>query len=261
MDPELRMKTLILAGGMGTRLAEETEFKPKPMVDVGGRPILWHILKGYAHHGFDDFVLALGYKGEQIKRYITEYSAFGSDLSVNTGTGDISRHSHDGDRWQIDLIDTGLHSETAGRMLRARPHLGDSTFMMTYGDGVADIDLKALLDFHRSHGKLATVTAVHPTARFGQLEFDGDLVATFNEKPQLDSGWINGGFFVLEPDVFDFIPEDCDWSRAPLEALANARQLAAYRHDGFWQCMDTLRDRMYLDSLWDAGNSPWAVWQ
>jgi glucose-1-phosphate cytidylyltransferase len=255
------MKTLILAGGMGTRLAEETEFKPKPMVEVGDRPILWHILKAYSHFGFNDFVLALGYKGEQIKRYITEYSDLGSDLSVNTGTGDIKRHAQDIDNWNIDLVDTGLVSETAGRMLRARPFLGDGTFMMTYGDGVADVDLKALLEFHRSHGRLATVTAVHPIARFGQLEFDGDIVESFNEKPQLDTGWINGGFFVLEPGVFDYIDSDCDWSRAPLEALAKDRQLAAYRHHGFWQCMDTLRDRMYLDSLWASGNAAWAVWK
>lgn len=257
------MKTLILAGGMGTRLAEETDFKPKPMVEVGPRPILWHILKGYAHYGFNDFVLALGYKGEQIKRYITEYGEYGSDLTVDVHTGEITRHTNSSneDDWKVDLIDTGLHSETAGRMLRARPHLGDSTFMMTYGDGVADIDLKALVEFHKSHGKLATVTAVHPTARFGQLEFDGDMVAAFNEKPQLDRGWINGGFFVLEPGVFDFIESDCDWSRAPMQGLAEAGELAAYRHEGFWQCMDTLRDKMYLDSLWDSGDTRWAVWK
>lgn len=255
------MKTLILAGGMGTRLAEETEFKPKPMVEVGHRPILWHILKSYAHHGFNDFVIALGYKGEHIKRYITEFAELGSDLSVDVHSGAIQRHETDRDEWKVDLIDTGLHSETAGRMMRARPHLGDSTFMMTYGDGVADLDLQELLDCHRSHGKLATVTAVHPTARFGQLDFDGDLVSSFREKPQLDEGWINGGFFVLEPEIFDYIDGDCDWSRGPMEALAKDRQLAAYRHEGFWQCMDTLRDRMFLDAQWESGSPPWAVWQ
>lgn len=255
------MKTLILAGGMGTRLAEETEFKPKPMVEIGHRPILWHIMKSYAHYGLDDFVVALGYKGEHIKRYITEYSSLGSDLTVQLKTGEVRRHSHEHDDWTVDLIDTGLHSETAGRMLRARSHLGDSTFLMTYGDGVADIDLKQLLEFHKSHGKLATVTAVRPIARFGQLDFDGDLVSHFNEKPQLDSGWINGGFFVLEPGIFDYIDGDCDWSRGPMEALAKDRQLAAFKHEGFWQCMDTLRDKMLLDSLWDSGDPAWAVWR
>ena len=255
------MKTLILAGGMGTRLAEETEARPKPMVEIGHRPILWHILKGYSAFGFDDFVVALGYKGEHIKRYFTEYSALGTDLTVDLGSGDVRQHARQSDPWVIDLIDTGLNSETAGRMLNARSHLGDQTFMMTYGDGVADVDLHALLDFHRSHGKLATVTAVRPIARFGQLEFDGDLVASFNEKPQLDSGWINGGFFVLEPEVFDYIDGDCDWSRAPMEALAKDGQLAAFKHEGFWQCMDTLRDRLYLESMWEDGNAKWAVWE
>jgi len=255
------MKTLILAGGLGSRLAEETESKPKPMVEIGHRPILWHILKSYAHHGFDEFVVALGYKGEHIKRYITEYSEIGSDLSVDTRSGAVTRHRHEeGDHWRVDLIDTGLHTETAGRMVQARDYLGDGTFMMTYGDGLSNIDLGELLAFHERHGKLATVTAVHPIARFGQLAFDGDLVAEFSEKPQLDSGWINGGFFVLEPGVFDYIDSDCDWSRAPLEALARDGQLAAFKHEGFWQCMDTLRDRIYLDSLWASGNPAWAVW-
>lgn len=255
------MKTLILAGGMGTRLAEETESRPKPMVEIGHRPILWHILKGYSNAGFNDFVVALGYKGEAIKRYFTEYSALGSDLTVDLAAGAVHQHGQQSDPWVVDLIDTGLHSETAGRMLNAKSRLGDSTFMMTYGDGVADIDVNELLAFHRSHGKLATVTAVRPIARFGQLGFDGDLVTTFTEKSQLDSGWINGGFFVLEPGVFDYIEEDCDWSRAPMEALAKDGQLAAFKHEGFWQCMDTLRDRLYLESLWEQGNPAWAVWQ
>lgn len=255
------MKTLILAGGMGTRLAEETEARPKPMVEIGHHPILWHILKGYSTAGFNDFVVALGYKGEAIKRYFTDYAALGSNLTVDLAAGSVRQHQQQTDPWVVDLIDTGLHTETAGRMRHARERLGDTTFMMTYGDGVADIDINELLAFHRSHGKLATVTAVRPIARFGQLGFDGDLVTTFTEKSQLDSGWINGGFFVLEPEVFDYIEEDCDWSRAPMEALAKDGQLAAFKHEGFWQCMDTLRDRLYLESLWDQGNPAWAVWE
>jgi glucose-1-phosphate cytidylyltransferase len=254
------MRVLILAGGVGTRLQEETEVKPKPMVEIGDRPILWHIMKHYAHHGFDDFVVALGYKGEVIKRYFTTYAALTSDLTVDLGTGTVTRLDEPKDQWQVTLVDTGQQTETAGRMLAAREHLGEGTFMMTYGDGVADVDLGALLAFHRSHGLLATVTAVHPVARFGQIEMDGDRVRAFAEKPQMTEGWINGGFFVLEPGVFDVIPGDCDWSKAPMERLAAAGQLAAYRHDGFWQCMDTLRDKLTLEDLWRRDRAPWRTW-
>lgn len=254
------MKTLILAGGLGSRLAEETEVRPKPMVEIGEHPILWHIMKSYSAQGFHDFVVALGYKGEQIKKYFADYGSLAGNLTVDLGRGAVRRHNDHDVAWTIDLIETGLNTETAGRMVRARDHLGDGTFMMTYGDGVADVDLRALLEFHRSHGKLATVTAVHPVARFGQMDLDGAHVRSFVEKPQLDEGWINGGFFVLEPGVFDFIEEDCDWSRAPMEALAKAGELCAYRHEGFWQCMDTIRDRMYLQKMWDSGSRPWAQW-
>ncbi len=256
------MKVLILAGGVGSRLSEETETKPKPMVEIGHRPILWHIMKNYAHNGFTDFVVALGYKGEHIKRYMSEYSALAGDMTFDFRTGEIHTHGRPKDDWSVTLVDTGQHTETAGRMVRARQHLGDATFMMTYGDGVADVDLVQLLEFHRSHGRLATVTAVHPTARFGHLEIgDDDGVKIFHEKPQMGEGWINGGFFVLEPEVFDVIPGDCDWSKEPLERLAAAGQLAAYRHAGFWQCMDTLRDKMYLQALWDSGEAPWRSWE
>jgi glucose-1-phosphate cytidylyltransferase len=254
------MKTLILAGGLGSRLAEETEIRPKPMIQIGDQPILHHIMKSYAYHGFTDFVIALGYKGEQIKKYFSDYGSLSGNLTVELGKGSVRRHDAHEDSWTVDLIETGQNAETAGRMMRARDFLGDGTFMMTYGDGVADVPLDELLRFHRAHGRLATVTAVHPVARFGQMDLDGERVRSFIEKPQLDSGWVNGGFFVLEPGVFDFIPGDCDWSRAPMEALAAADQLRAYRHEGFWQCMDTVRDRMYLQSLWDSGERPWALW-
>lgn len=253
------MKTLILAGGYGSRLAEETEIRPKPMVEIGGQPILYHICKSYGAYGFTEFVVALGYKGEQIKKYFADYSSLSGNLTVELGNGSVRRHDDPGDPWVVDLIETGVGTETAGRMLRARDHLGDATFMMTYGDGVSNIPLDELVAFHRSHGKLATVTAVHPIARFGQLDIDGDSVRSFMEKPQLDSGWVNGGFFVLEPGVFDFIHGDCDWSRAPMEALAEAGELCAYRHEGFWQCMDTIRDKLYLQGLWESGERPWVM--
>jgi glucose-1-phosphate cytidylyltransferase len=251
------VKTLILAGGYGSRLAEETEVRPKPMVEIGGTPILAHILQSYAAFGFHDFVVALGYKGEYIKKYFADYSSLSGNLTVDLGTGSVRRHEELSEPWTVDLIETGINTETAGRMLRAREHLGDGTFHMTYGDGVSDVPLDELLDFHRSHGRLATVTAVHPIARFGQMEIDGEAVRSFVEKPQLDTGWINGGFFVLEPGVFDFIEGDCDWSRAPLEALADAGQLCAYKHEGFWQCMDTIRDKIFLQNLWESGVRPW----
>lgn len=255
------MKTLILAGGYGSRLAEETEIRPKPMVEIGGHPILYHILRSYAAYGFHDFVVALGYKGEHIKKYFADFSSLSGNLTVELGSGAVRRHeeaaaSHP---WIVDLIETGEGTETAGRMMRARDHLGEGTFQMTYGDGVAAVPIDELVEFHKSHGKLATVTAVHPIARFGQMEIDGNQVHAFREKPQLDTGWVNGGFFVLEPEVFDFIDRDCDWSREPMEALAAAGQLCAYRHEGFWQCMDTVRDKMYLQDLWDRGDRPWVV--
>ncbi|MEN9506241.1 MAG: Glucose-phosphate cytidylyltransferase, partial [Actinomycetota bacterium] len=224
------------------------------------RPILWHIMKHYSHFGFDDFVLCLGYKGDVIKRYFSEALDESGDITVDFPSGSIERHPATREPWRVTMVDTGPHTETAGRLAKVRDRLGDEPFMMTYGDGVADVDLRGLLEFHRSHGRLATVTAVHPIARFGQLQLDGDSVVRFDEKPQLDQGWVNGGFFVLEPEVFDFIPGDVDWAREPLECLAAAGQLAAFRHESFWQCMDTLRDKMLLDDLWQRGKAPWKVW-
>ncbi len=254
------MKVVILAGGVGSRLSEETDVRPKPMVEVGHRPILWHIMKHYSHFGFDDFVLCLGYKGEVIKRYFSDALADSGDITVDFANGSIERHPATRERWRVTMVDTGPHSETGGRLLKVREHLGDEPFLMTYGDGVADVDLGGLLEFHRAHGRLATVTAVHPIARFGQLQLDGDAVVRFDEKPQLDQGWVNGGYFVLEPSIFDYIPGDVDWAKEPLEFLAAAGELAAFRHESFWQCMDTLRDKLLLDDLWQRGKAAWKVW-
>ena len=254
------MKVVILAGGVGTRLSEETEVRPKPMVEVGHRPILWHIMKHYSHFGFNDFVLCLGYKGEYIKRYFTEALAGSRDITIDLASGTVQEHRSHAEPWRITMVDTGHHSETAGRLLKVRDYLDDEPFMLTYGDGVADVNLHDLVKFHGAEGRLATVTAVHPTARFGQLALDGAAVVRFDEKPQMREGWINGGYFVLEQDIFDYIPGNVDWAKEPLEGLAQAGQLAAYRHDGFWQCMDTLRDKNYLNSLWEQGEAKWKVW-
>jgi len=258
------MKVAILAGGVGTRLVEETEIKPKPMVAIGGRPILWHIMMHYAHYGFNDFVVALGYKGEYIKRYMVDYCSLNSDLTVNLGTGSVVQHVnglHARD-WTVRLMDTGEATLTGGRIKRLAPALGNETFMLTWGDGVSDVNLHELLKFHRSHGKLATVTAVRPPARFGRLEMEGDKVVSFTEKPQLGEGWINGAFFVLEPKVLEYIDGDMtQWEREPLERLAAEGQLMAYRHNSFWQCMDTLRDKRLLESLWESGEAPWKLWE
>ena len=255
------MKIAILAGGLGSRLAEETEVKPKPMVEVGGEPLLWHVMKIYAHYGFDDFVVALGYKGEQIKRWMVDYCSLSSDLTVNLADGRVTVHDGDREDWTVNLIDTGQSTATGGRIKRLAPHVGEGTFMLTWGDGVADIDIPALLEFHRSHGKLATLTAARPPARFGHMELDGGKVSEFSEKPQTGEGWINGAFFVLEPEIFDYIDgDDTQWEREPLEKLAKDGELMAYRHYGFWQCMDTLRDRKLLESLWATDQAPWKVW-
>lgn len=256
------MKVVILAGGLGTRLAEETETKPKPMVEIGGRPILWHIMMHYTHYGFKDFVIALGYKGEVIKKWLVDYSSLNSNLTVNTRTGEVRMHDGYKPDWCVDLIDTGAATMTGGRIKRLQPYLGNRTFMLTYGDGVSNVDLHKLLAFHRSHGKLATLTAVRPVARFGQIEIRGGQVVEFAEKPQTKEGWINGGFFVLEPGIFDYIEGDATfWEKEPLERLSNDGQLMAYQHDSFWQCMDTLRDKVNLEALWQTGNPPWKTWE
>ncbi|MGK7910795.1 MAG: glucose-1-phosphate cytidylyltransferase [Synechococcus sp.] len=256
------MKVAILAGGFGTRLSEETHSKPKPMVEIGGKPILWHIMKGYSSSGFDEFIIALGYKGEIIKKYMMDYCVLNGNFTVNLLDGKVQKHPG-GSRqeWTVDLIDTGLSTNTGGRIKRLAPYLGEETFMLTWGDGVSNIDVRKLLEFHRSHGKLATLTAVHPTARFGHLELDGDQIVEFSEKPQTKEGWINGAFFVLEPKVFDYIDGDkTQWEKEPLESLARDGQLMAYKYNGFWQCMDTLRDKRRLETLWSEGKAPWKTW-
>jgi glucose-1-phosphate cytidylyltransferase len=252
----------ILAGGVGTRLVEETEIKPKPMVEIGGTPILWHIMRHYAHYGFDDFVVALGYKGEYIKRYFVEYCSLVNDLTIDLGAGVVTPHDGERPSWRVDLVDTGLETLTGGRIKRLQQHIGDEPFMLTWGDGVSDVDLDKLLEFHRAHGKLCTMTAVRPPARFGHLELgDGGAITEFSEKPQTGEGWINGAFFVCEPGIFDYIDGDeTQWEREPLERLAKDGQLMAFQHHSFWQCMDTLRDKKLLQSLWDSGTAPWATW-
>jgi glucose-1-phosphate cytidylyltransferase len=256
------VKVAILAGGVGSRIQEETETKPKPMVEIGGKPILWHIMKHYSHYGFNDFVIALGYKGEYVKRYMIDYSSLHSDLTIALGDGTVTRHSGEREDWTVALVDTGQATNKGGRIKRLAPYFGNETFMLTWGDGVSNIDLTRLLEFHRRHGKLATMTAVRPPARFGHIELEGDVVSDFSEKPQAREGWINGAFFVLEPGVIDYIDGDeIEWEREPLERLSRDNQLMAYRHDGFWQCMDTLRDRKLLEQLWDSGEAPWKVWE
>ena len=255
------MKVAILAGGVGSRLSEETVVKPKPMVEIGGKPILWHIMKQYAHSGYKDFVIALGYKGEYIKRYIIDYCSLQSDLTVTLRDGGVKKHQNgDVDDWTVNLVDTGLDTQTGGRIKRLAPYLAGGTFLLTWGDGVSTVNIEELVRFHRSHGKLATLTAVRPPARFGHLELDGDVITEFSEKPQTGEGWINGAFFVLEPEVFDYIEgDDTMFEREPLSNLAKDGQLMAYRHYDFWQCMDTVRDRKRLEDLW-ATDAPWKVW-
>ena len=256
------MKTIILAGGLGTRVSEETSLKPKPLVEVGERPILWHIMKIYSGHGFREFVVALGYKGELIKYYFLNYHRLNNDLTIDLKDGGVKVHDAALEDWRVHLIDTGLSTLTGGRLRRLAGLLHGETFMMTYGDGVADIDIPAALAFHKKMGRHATITAVRPPARFGGLQFEGDLVNKFFEKPQIGEGWINGGFFILEPAVFDYIDSDqTSFEREPLERLAHDGQLAVYRHGGFWQCMDTVRDVHYLNELWEGGNPPWKIWK
>ena len=257
------MKTLLLAGGLGTRLAEETGTVPKPMVEIGGYPLLWHIMNIYGCQGFGEFVVALGYRGEVVKDFFLNYHARSSEMTVNLATGERTHHGGQAPRWTVHLVDTGASTQTGGRIRRARHWLEESpTFLMTYGDGVADIDLKALVSVHHAHGKLATVTAVRPPGRFGSLHLESDRVTAFAEKPQTGEGWINGGFFVLERGVLDLVGGDeAAWEGHPMETLAARGELMAYRHEGFWQPMDTLRDKRYLEELWQSGKAPWKVWE
>lgn len=255
------MKVAILAGGAGTRLAEETEIKPKPMVEIGGRPIIWHIMKHYAHYGFNEFYLALGYRGEIIKRYFMDYSSLNGNISIDLATGQMEMQERECDNWVIHLRNTGQDTNTGGRIKRLEQYLNDDTFMVTYGDGVCNINLQDLLSFHKAQGRIATITAVRPPARFGGLVFEDGMVVDFTEKPQIGEGWINGGFLVFEPEVFKYLEDDLNSLEADaLERLAADRQLAAYQHGGFWQCMDTLRDKRQLELLWQEKRAPWHVW-
>lgn len=255
------MKVVILCGGFGTRLSEETIVKPKPMVEIGDKPILWHIMNIYSAYGFNEFVLALGYKGEVIKEYFLNYYYHQSDLTIDLKSGKVRATNSVNKDWLVNLVDTGQNTMTGGRLYRLRDKLKDGTFMLTYGDGVGNVDLRKLLEFHRRYGKIATFTAVRPPARFGGISFDGDRVAAFQEKPQTGEGWINGGFFMFEPKIFEYIKgNDTVLEREPLENLAKDGQLMGYKHEGFWQCMDTLRDKQLLEKFWNSGNAPWKVW-
>jgi glucose-1-phosphate cytidylyltransferase len=256
------VKAVILAGGLGTRLAEETVIRPKPMVEIGGRPILWHVMKIYSAHGIDDFVVCLGYKGYLIKEYFANYFLHMSDVTFDMKDNRMTVHQNNAEPWRVTLVDTGDATMTGGRLRRAAAHLaGDEPFCLTYGDGVGDIDITGLLAFHRAHGRLATVTAVQPPGRFGAIEFDGERVSGFREKPHGDGGWVNGGFFVLAPRVVEYLEGDHTvWEREPLERLAHEDQLRAWLHHGFWQPMDTLRDKQHLEELWAGGRAAWKTW-
>lgn len=258
------MKTVIFAGGLGTRISEESVLKPKPMIEIGGKPIIWHIMKIYAAQGFHDFVVCLGYKGEIIKDYFLNYYMNNSDLTVHIGSNKVEVHQENSENFNITLVDTGLHTNTAGRLKRVQQYVGNEPFMLTYGDGVADIDLHKLIAFHKSGGKLATLTSVRNASRFGELDTDEQhVVKSFREKSENDLSWINGGFFVLEPGVFKYLEgdmTDVQWERKPLTDIAHAGQLTAYQHTGFWKCMDALRDKTELEELWNSGNAKWKNW-
>lgn len=256
------MKAVILAGGLGTRLSEETVSRPKPMVEIGGRPILWHIMKIYATHGINDFIICLGYKGYLVKEYFANYFLHMSDVTIDMLGNTTEIHQNNAEPWRVTLVDTGAHSMTGGRLRRVRKYLGDDDFCMTYGDGVGDINISQLIAFHHSKKRLATLTGTQPPGRFGALNIEGDRVLSFEEKPHGDGSWINGGFFVLSPKVIDYIQDDSTiWERDPMERLATEGELSVHLHHGFWQPMDTLRDSQLLEDLWRSGNAPWKVWQ
>lgn len=255
------MKVVILAGGMGTRLAEETDNRPKPMVEIGGKPILWHIMKIYSAYGLNDFIVCCGYKGYMIKEYFAHYFLHMSDVTFDMKKNCMDVHERHVEPWRVTLVDTGLNTQTGGRLKRVAQYLDNEEFCFTYGDGVSDINIRALIAFHRDHGSLATLTAVKPPGRFGTMEMADTVITAFREKPHGDGAWINGGFYVLSPTVIDYIDDDQTiWERKPLEQLTADGQLRAFRHDGFWQCMDTLRDRILLEDLWQSGRPPWKVW-
>jgi glucose-1-phosphate cytidylyltransferase len=258
------MKVVILAGGFGTRISEESHLKPKPMIEIGERPILWHIMKIYSSYGFNDFVICLGYKGYCIKEYFAHYFLHEADITLDfTNSDERVIHNHSAEPWKVTLVNTGIETMTGGRVKRVREYIGNNSFMLTYGDGVADVNIKELVSYHKAHRKLATVTSIQPAGRFGALDLDGNnLVHGFKEKPKGDGAWVNGGFMVLEPQVFDYIEGDATvLEKKPLEALARDSQLVSYKHSGFWQPMDTLRDKNYLDELWKSNTAPWNVWK
>jgi glucose-1-phosphate cytidylyltransferase len=255
------MKVVILAGGLGTRLSEETTVRPKPMVEVGGKPVLWHILKTYSHYGVNDFVICLGYRGYVIKEYFANYFLHMSDVTFDLRRNEMKVHHNASEPWTVTLVDTGDATMTGGRLKRVREHVGDDTFCFTYGDGLSDVNIGDVIAFHKTQGTYATVTAVQPPGRFGVVDIEEDKIRNFTEKPVGDGGWVNGGYFVLEPKVFDYIAGDeTTWEREPLERLAAEAQLSAFRHSGFWQPMDNLRDKILLDKLWESGQAPWKVW-
>jgi|SRR5450830_1914360 len=255
------MKAVILAGGLGTRLSEETHVKPKPMVEIGGKPILWHIMKNYSAHGVHEFIICLGYKGYLIKEYFANYFLHMSDITFDIANNKMEVHQANAEPWKVTLVDTGDNTMTGGRLKRVASYLGDGDFCFTYGDGVSDVDIGKLIAFHTSHGKLATVTAVQPLGRFGSLDIAGDAITGFKEKPIGEGGWINGGFFVLSPKVLEYVTDDSiSWERQPMEKLAKEGQIFAFKHDGFWQPMDTLREKMLLDDLWNSGKAAWKNW-
>lgn len=255
------MKTVILAGGLGTRISEESHLRPKPMIEIGGKPIIWHIMKMYSHHGINDFVICLGYKGYVIKEYFANYFLHMSDVTFDMSENRMHIHNRNAEPWRVTLVDTGENTATGGRIKRVRDYVGDDTFCLTYGDGVSDVDISASIEFHKRHGKLSTVTAVQPPGRYGALDVRAEQVCGFQEKPLGDGGWINGGFFVLEPGIFDFIGgDDTTWEYEPMRSLAERGELMSHVHRGFWQPMDTLRDRNYLEERWKSGEAKWRVW-
>lgn len=256
------MKVVLLAGGFGTRISEESQFKPKPMISIGGMPILWHIMKEYAYYGYDDFVICAGYKQEYIKEYFSNYYLHNSNITFDfKHENKVTVHENDSEPWNVTIVDTGLNTMTGGRVKRIAPYVGNETFMLTYGDGVCDVPIDRLVEFHKSHGRICTMTAVKPEGRFGILDIEGDTIKSFREKSQKDVGFINGGYMVLEPQIFDYIEgDDTTFEREPLEKIASENQLMAFKHNGFWQCMDTMRDREKLEVLWENNKAPWKVW-
>jgi glucose-1-phosphate cytidylyltransferase len=258
------MKTVIFAGGLGTRLAEETTTRPKPMVEIGGKPILWHIMKSYSHFGYNDFIICLGYKGYQIKEYFINYFLYNSDLTIEVGNNQMDVHFTNTESFKVTLVDTGIETNTAGRLKKVQKYIGQEPFMLTYGDGVANVDIHSLMKFHKSHGKLATLTSVQMPGRYGNIDVDSNgRITNFQEKPDGDGNWINGGFFVLQPEIFNYLNgdmEDVQWEKKPLVDIAKDQQLMTYRHHGFWKCMDALRDKIELENLWESGKAEWKVW-